>query len=64
MPGKQVAHYVYVFVAEAKLQGGSTDLTTEETVSLSKFKSIDHSSEALVLPNNTFLAGRALPNKF
>ena len=30
MPGKQVAHYVYVFVAEAKLQGGSTDLTTEE----------------------------------
>ena len=47
-------------VAIAKFQGGSTDLTPEETVSLSKLRRINDSSEVLVLPNNTSPAERAL----
>ena len=46
-------------VAVAKLQTGSTDLTPEETVSVSKFKRINDSSEVLVLPNITPLPEKA-----
>ena len=55
-----IVHSKEFEVAIAKLQGGSTDLTHEETISLSKLRRINDSSEVLVLPNNTSLAERAL----
>ena len=55
-----IVHSKEFEVAIAKLQGGSTDLTHEETISLSKLRCINDSSEVLVLPNNTSLAERAL----
>ena len=55
-----IVHSKEFEVAIVKLQGGLTDSTPEETVSLSKLIGINDSSEVLVLPNNTSLAGRAL----
>ena len=55
-----IVHSKEFEVAIAKLQGGSTVFSHEETISLSKLRRINDSSEVLVLPNNTSLAERAL----